>query len=140
MKKAIIFYRSKTGITKKLGENIRKYLEANGVSTVFKSTDEFNGSELPGFDYVFLGCWTAGLMLFLQRPDKSWIEFSKKLPALDPGRTVLFTTYKLRTGTMFRNMKKYLVFDNKDTFTEIKSRNSELSEENKTLINNLLKM
>lgn len=139
MKKATIYYTSKTGITKKFGENIRDYLGEKGVTAEIRSTDDVSTPEINGADYFFLGCWTGGLMLFFQGPSKKWITFASKLPELDASKTILFTTYKIRTGSMFRNMKKFLKTQTTGaSFREIKSKNSNLNEETKSLIDNFL--
>jgi hypothetical protein len=110
MKKAIIIYNSKTGTTKKLGEGIFDYLLVNGVHPNLISIDDFNYDNSLEYDLFFLGCWTSGLLFFLQRPEKIWIDFAQKLPYLSSDKTILFTTYKIRTGSMFREMRKYLRF------------------------------
>lgn len=135
MKNAIIIYRSRTGITKKLGENIASFLAGKGLKTEVRSVEEADPSEAGKSDYVFLGCWTSGLYFFLQHPDKGWKRFARKLPSLDPDMTILFTTYKLSTGSMFRAMCKTLKFT-KDAagITVIRSRNGDLPEESKRLI------
>ncbi|HLO60912.1 MAG TPA: hypothetical protein VK179_19330 [Bacteroidales bacterium] len=139
MKKAVIYYTSKTGITKKLGENIKDYLNEKGISTEFQSTDEILETKTEGADYVLLGCWTGGLMLLFQGPTKKWIGFAKKLPELDPSKTILFTTYKIRTGSMFRNMKKHLKTKSMDSsYTEIKSKNSTLDAHAKILLDKFI--
>jgi len=47
---------------------------------------------------------------------------------------VLFTTYKLATGSMFSKMRKHLKCGANDIVLELKSRNGNLSKENKHLI------
>ena len=70
-------------------------------------------------------------MVILQHPDKEWKEFAAKLPDMPNGKLALFTTYKILTGSMFRNMNKQI----KDRFTkpslELKSRDGLLSETDK---------
>ena len=135
MKKALILYNSKTGTTKKLGEDIHEFLCENNIISDIKSIDEVTDFTFPGIDYFFLGCWTSGLFVVMQRPEKLWVEFAKKLPVIDSTRTALFTTYMLSTGSMFRNMKKHLKYEKKtNTFPEIKSRNGYLPEYYKDLI------
>jgi len=139
MKKAVIIYRSKTGTTKKLGERIYDYLHANGILANIGSIDEIDYQDLLAYDYFFLGCWTSGLLLFMQRPEKTWIDFAQKLPVLNRERTILFTTYKLRTGSMFSEMRKHLRFaDDSNKFYEVKSRNGQLDRKNQCIINQIL--
>ena len=139
MKKAIIIYRSKTGTTKKLGERIYDYLQSNGIYVKMGSIDEIGYQDLLSYDYFFLGCWTSGLLLFMQRPEKAWIDFAQKLPVLNRNRTILFTTYKLRTGSMFSEMRKHLRFsEDSDWFFEVKSRNGQLDQKNQGIIYQIL--
>jgi flavodoxin len=139
MKKAVIIYRSKTGTTKKLGERIYDYLQKNGILAHIRSIDEIQNLDFLEYDFFFLGCWTSGLLFFMQRPEKSWIDFAQKLPVLKSERTILFTTYKLRTGSMFSEMRKYLRFaDDSGNFYEVKSRNGQLNERILLIINKSL--
>jgi flavodoxin len=139
MKRAVIIYRSKTGTTKKLGEKICVYLHANGILADIGSIDEIDDLDLFSYDYFFLGCWTSGLLFFLQRPEKLWIDFVQKLPVLHGERTILFTTYKLRTGSMFNEMRKHLrLSGDSDKIYELKSRNGLLNQRNKNIIHQSL--
>lgn len=139
MKKAIIIYKSRKGTTKKFSEKIRDYLKKKEVNSQVKSIEEIGEFEFSEYDYIFLGCWTNGLFFFMQKPEKAWIEFAKKMPVLRSKSTVLFTTYKILTGSMFREMRKRLVFENDSNgIVELKSRSCELLEGNQLLINRFL--
>jgi flavodoxin len=131
MKQAIIIYHSRTGTTKTYAEVIGEYLNKKGFATLTTSTIGFKENMLNGADYIFFGCWTSGLMIMLQKPEKSWVEFAEKLPDKLDAKVALFTTYKVLTGSMFRNMYKEL----KGKFTppalELKSRGPLLTEKNK---------
>ncbi len=130
MKKAVIIYQSKKGTTKKFGEGIGAFLSQNNVESKVTSVQDFNPEDLATADYVFLGCWTNGMFLLFQHPDKPWRKFAEKLPALDSKKVALFTTYKVATGVMFKAMKKHIKAS--DNLPELKSRNGALSEQNKT--------
>jgi hypothetical protein len=67
----------------------------------------------------------------MQHPEKEWIEFTKKLPDLTNKRIVLFTTYKLLTGSIFRSMKKHLQPASLNLVLTLKSRGQTLSEQDK---------
>jgi flavodoxin len=139
MKRALILYKSRTGTTKKLGENIGKYLGELDVVADIKPIEEADTINLDGIDFLFLGCWTSGLMVIFQGPEKSWVESARKLPVTNGVTTVLFTTYKLLTGSMFRNMQKHLKFGAYTTpLPVIKSRNALLTEEGRTLLKQLV--
>jgi flavodoxin len=139
MKKAVIIYQSKTGITKKFGEQIRDYLVGKGIDAQEFSVKEYRDGLTDQADLVLLGCWTSGLMLLFQHPDKKWKEFSKRLTALDGKKTGLFTTYKIATGSMFRNMRKFLQAKDIHPSIELKSKNGSLSEENRAILDQFVK-
>ena len=134
MKKAAIIYNSRTGITKKYAEEIGDYLSNKGLETNVLPIQQYDDAILDDIDYLLLGCWTNGLMFFLKHPDKEWKTFAAKLPNPLKPKTALFTTYKLLTGSMFRNMSKHLNDSLHNPLPELKSRNGELSEGNKKIL------
>jgi flavodoxin len=138
MKRALITYCSRTGITKGLSYQIELACKQNGVETSLMSIDKFSPEALTGADYVFLGCWTHGLMIILQRPEKSWVTFARSLPDLRGKRIILFTTYKLAVGSMFRNMRRVLKCKPQDVVLEVKSRGTSLSETDQTALEEIL--
>jgi flavodoxin len=128
MSKALIIHHSKTGTTRKFGAEIADFCKQKGLETNVVSIDEFNKKDLSGVEYLFLGCWTHGYMIFNQHPDKKWMEFANLLPVINNKKIVLFTTYKIATGSMFRKMKMPLKCDSKFIKLELKSRNGKLNE------------
>lgn len=139
MNKALIIYHSKTGTTKRMGYEIADFCKRNGMEIKIISINEFSKKELKAVDYLFLGCWTHGHMIFNQHPDKDWVEFADKLPAIDNKRIVLFTTYKIATGSMFRKMKEHINCDSKCIQLELKSRNGRLKDASSDLLGNAIK-
>lgn len=139
MKKAVIIYNSKTGITKKYAEEIGAYLRTKDLVTEILPIHEYRDEIIKNADYLFLGCWTGGLMILLQHPEKIWKEFALKLPDGIKSKTALFTTYKLLTGSMFKNMRKHLIGKIDSCTTEMKSRNGSLSENDKTVLNSFIR-
>lgn len=138
MKTAVVTYHSKTGITKYYAKEIAGYLESKGVSTRISSIQAFQENLLDDADYLFLGCWTSGLMIILQHPEKEWVDFAAKLPGMPDVKVALFTTYKLLTGSMFRNMYKQLKGKFATPSLELKSRNGSLSEDDKRALDNII--
>lgn len=134
MKKALIVYNSKTGITKKFGHEIENFCSQNGLKTEIVSIDEFKKEALTGIDYLFLGSWTHGLMILLQHPDQLWVQFADSLPELKGMKIVLFTTYKLATGSMFKKMRAHIKSDPTNIVLELKSRNGKLAGDNTALL------
>lgn len=129
---ALIVYHSKTGITKDFGNEIDTFLKENNISSKILPFDEAKPEDFTKPDMVLLGCWTSGLFLFGQHPDGIWKKNAKLLPELKNKKIGFFTTYKLATGSMFRNMEKVIKDKLSDNvhFT-LKSKNGKLSEENK---------
>lgn len=138
-KNAAILYHSKRGTTQKYAAEIAFYLKKKGIESKVTAVQKFNGNDIAAVDYIFFGCWTSGLFLFLQHPEKEWIQFAKSLPPNLTAKTALFTTYILRTGSMFRNMKKFLLGKTREASLLLQSQNGELSEFNKNLIDKFLK-
>jgi flavodoxin len=106
--KALIIYNSQKGTTKKYAEKIGRYIETFDGKAVVKSINEATAMDVKSCDLLILGTWTSGRFLFGQKPDKAWLDFANRLPRIEGKETVLFTTYKIATGSMFRNMKKEL--------------------------------
>lgn len=137
-KKAAIIYHSKRGTTQKYAAEIAFYLKKKGIESKVTSVQKFSSKDIAAVDYIFFGCWTSGLFFFLQHPEKEWIQFAKSLPQNLTAKTALFTTYKISTGSMFRNMKNCLQGKTKDASLLLQSRNGELSEFNRELINKFI--
>ena len=138
MKTAVVIYHSKTGTTKKYAEEISKYLQSKGLDTQLTSIQTYSEDMLNNVDYVFFGCWTNGLMVILQHPNKEWVDFAAKLPGIPDAKVALFTTYKILTGSMFRNMYKQLKGKFATPSLELKSRNGLLSEKDKQALADLI--
>ncbi|HPG39400.1 MAG TPA: flavodoxin domain-containing protein [bacterium] len=138
MKKAVIIYNSKTGITRKYAEEMHNYLKSKAIDLHISSIQDYKPELLVNVDYVLLGCWTSGLFVVMQHPQKEWNEFAATLPNLPNAKMVLFTTYKLLTGTMFKNMAKQLGGRYTISATEFKSRNGLLSENDKKSLDVLI--
>jgi flavodoxin len=137
MKKALVVYCSKTGITKEFSNEIGRCCSHNGLEIKILSIDEFNNDALADVDYLFLGCWTHGLMILFQHPDKPWVNFAQSLPQLHGKKIVLFTTYKLATGSMFKKMRKFIRCESNDIMLELKSRDGTLIESHAILLKNI---
>jgi hypothetical protein len=132
VKKAIVVYRSHSGVTRRYGEAIAAFLNARGVAAQVVSVGECDMATLSGADYLLLGCWTSGLFVIAQHPDQPWLAFVRDMPVLAaaPGagpKTALFTTYKLRTGSQFPKMRAALAGKTAPPTLELQSRNGTLS-------------
>jgi len=130
MEKAVILYNSKTGTTGKYAREIGEYMDSKGIEVQISSIQgyKYNEAILENARYVFLGCWTSGLMVILQHPEDVWKDFAANLPDMPNAKLALFTTYKILTGSMFKNMYKELDGKFGQPSLELKSRNGMLSE------------
>jgi flavodoxin len=125
--KGLIVYHSRTGKTQKMGEEIKTFLKKNGIESDIASMNEVKKESVKDYNFVFLGCWTSGLMIFGQHPEKEWINFVKELPLMSDKQIGLFTTYKIAAGSMFKNMKKSIPNANGNVCLQMKSRDGILS-------------
>ncbi|MHB8459081.1 MAG: flavodoxin family protein [Candidatus Limnocylindrales bacterium] len=128
MKKAAIVYRSRTGTTRRLAEGIGAFLATRDIESTVVSIEECDVRTLGDVDYLFLGCWTGGLMVLLQHPDQPWIEFARRLPTIAGPRVGLFTTYKIASGSMFAQMRRHLASRIPVIGLELRSRTGRLSD------------
>jgi flavodoxin len=138
MKKALVVYNSQRGTTRKYAEEIGKFLEKDTIEANVVSIYKCSLEDIKKADYIFLGCWTSGLMIIFQHPENIWVDFARKIPDFYGKKIALFTTYKLATGSMFKKMKKYI--KNGKSVLELKSRNGLLSEINKEDIQKYINM
>jgi flavodoxin len=134
MKNILVSYQSKHGTTKKYAEAIAVYINAKHLNSTAISIEDCKKKDIDKADAILLGCWTNGLMILFQHPDKPWVSFAKKLPSITDKRIGLFTTYKIATGSVFRKMTNALDGKIKTVEFEIKSRNGLLSVKDKQLI------
>ncbi len=127
MKNSLIIYNSRTGTTKRFGAEINEFLIQNHIPSSLISMNDFKTEEVDDCEYLFLGAWTNGLMLFMQHPEKKWEKFVCTLPELMNKKIILFTTYKFATGSMFRKMKAKIKCDPSAICLELKSKNGHLN-------------
>ena len=131
MKRAVIVYRSRTGTTRRLAEEIGAFLATRDIAPQVVSVGECDVDALRDVDYLLLGCWTGGLMIVAQHPDRPWVDFTRAMPVITGPRIGLFTTYKLATGSMFAQMRRHLAGRAPVPGFELKSRTGRLSEANR---------
>ena len=129
--KVHISYLSKTGITADFADEINDFLLANDIGSTVQSVYDADPVEIGNSDVVMLGAWCHGLFIMLQHPDKDWVEFARQLPNLSEKRVILFTTYKVATGSMFRKMKKHLKLAESQIIHVFKSKSSRFREEDR---------
>jgi len=137
--KALIVYRSRTGITERFGKEINELLNSQGIESKVLPVENYSDIAVTEPDIVFLGCWTAGFMLLFQHPDREWKKFAQRLPDLKNKKVALFTTYKIATGSMFKSMRKYLSGKSANIMLELKSKDGKINDGNKKDIIDLIK-
>ena len=128
MPRAVVVYRSRTGITRRYGEEIAAHLRERGIEAGFTSVGEADFATLSGADYLLLGCWTSGLFVIRQHPDEPWLAFVRDMPPATRPKVALFTTFKLATGSQFPRMRAALVGKTAAPALELKSRSGHLSD------------
>ena len=129
MSTAAVVYRSASGTTRQLAEEIGEHLRAKGVDATVQSVGDADPAALADADLVLLGCWTSGMFVVAQHPDEPWLAFVRDLPPLARSRVGLFTTYKLATGSMFARMRAALDTRASHVELELKSRGGHLTDE-----------
>jgi len=139
MLQALIIYQSKKGQTKRFAESIALYLQTLGLEAKAVSIFEYKPEDLNNVTHLFLGCWTRGRFLMGQRPQKEWIQVVESIDCSRFSHVVLFTTYNIATGIMYKSMYKHIHPKLSPNPLFIKSRTSNLSSEHKTSLSQLLK-
>jgi flavodoxin len=129
MKTAAIVYCSATMTTAGLAEDIDRHLQTRGIETRVASIGDIDRASLADVDYLFLGCWTHGWFVVNQHPEQAWVEWARGLPRLEKPRVALFTTYLLRTGSMFPRMRRVLRDRAPRIELELKAKGSQLDDE-----------
>jgi flavodoxin len=125
--KALIVYHSRKGTTRKFAEKIAERLFNKNVDVITKDIEEATHDDLEKCDILYMGSWTNGRFLFNQKPAQEWVNFAAQLPKAENKKTVLFTTYTIKTGSIFRNMKKYIMPKGYKVIGSMKSRNGKLN-------------
>lgn len=131
MKIAVLYYSHK-GKTAGYARDIGMYLWSKGADISLSSISDFDKKRISEFDFLILGCWTCGLFVFGQHPHKKWKEFCEEIKdEVTAGKVAFFTTYKLRTGGLFRRMSKILGIQYSSEILCLKSRTGKLSDKEK---------
>ena len=108
MTSAAIVFESRTGVTRQFAEELGDHLATRRVEVRVEPVDDCDPGSLGGVDLLLLGCWTSGIFVAFQHPDEAWVAFARRLPTTPRARVALFTTYRLATGRMFREMRRHL--------------------------------
>jgi flavodoxin len=94
--RAVVIYESLTGNTARAGRMIAEQLSERGVTTAAYPVDNVDYQVLADADLVVVGSWTDGLVVFGQKPGRSWRL--KRMPAISGKKAVVFATYAIDPG------------------------------------------
>ena len=114
------------GTTEQFSHEIADFFTSKGIQSKVTSIENYYETDLSSYDYVFLGCWTKGLMFFAQHPDDQWQKFVKLLALPAHVKIAMFTTYKIAVGSMFSRMIRCLPEKSRENVLTIKSKNRTL--------------
>jgi menaquinone-dependent protoporphyrinogen IX oxidase len=94
--RAVVIYESLTGNTARAGRMIAEQLTERGVTTAAYPVDNVDYQVLADADLVVVGSWTDGIVVFGQRPGRSWRL--KRMPAISGKKAVVYATYAIDPG------------------------------------------
>lgn len=137
--KATVLYYSRKGKTARYAREIAMYLWSKGLNVTLSPLSDFEPSRIGETDLLITGCWTCGWFVVGQHPHKTWCELSRPLAGIvSAGRTLFFTTYKIRTGSMFRRMGKVMKVPREARLPVLASRTGILTLADKDILNSLI--
>ena len=122
--KAVVLYYSHKGKTARYAREIAMYLWSKGLSVSLSAVTDYDPARLGEADFLITGCWTCGWFVVGQRPHERWRDFSRGI--------AVFTTYKIRTGSLFRRMREVLGLTGRDEVPCLASRSGLLTEADKS--------
>ena len=127
--KALVVYYSKNGTTKKMAQEIANCLEENNTNVKLGSIHEVTARDIEEADRLYIGCWTSGFLFFGQKPSHEWKAFARRIPITNKKKAMLFATYKVATGSMFKKMREELSFRGLQVSNKaLKSKDGELKD------------
>lgn len=131
--RATVLYYSHTGLTAAYAREIAMYLWSKGLDVSLSSISDFDKQRLLKSDIVLSGCWTCGWFVIGQHPHRKWVDFSKSVADfIDEHKVMFFTTYKIRTGSMYSRMSRAMNMTRKRKHVFLKSKTAHLTDEDKT--------
>lgn len=135
---ATIVYLSRKGRTASYARSIAMYLWSKGLNVSLCSISDFKQEKLATTDFLLLGCWTSGWFVVGQHPHSKWVEFARTLPPISC-KLLLFSTYKFRTGSLFRAMTRRLQTLSRAFPPTLKSKTGLLSTADKAILDEYIK-
>lgn len=137
--RATVLYYSHKGKTASYAREIAMFLWSKGLDVSLSAMTDFDAAKLRQTDLLISGCWTCGWFVVGQHPHKKWVEASKALSrCLPPEKTMFFTTYKIRTGLLFRRMKRAMSISASSKVSCLKSKTGRLTDNDRAALNRLI--
>lgn len=137
--RAIVLYYSHKGKTAAYAREIAMYLWSRGVSVRLSAVSDAVPEDLEGCDSLISGCWTCGWFVIGQHPHARWKDFARQIQGrVAASRTLLFTTYRIRTGSMLTRMKRALGITARQQIPFLKSRSGRLTPEDKATLDHFI--
>lgn len=137
--RAIVLYYSHKGKTAAYAREIAMYLWSRGVSVRLSAVSDAVPEDLERCDFLISGCWTCGWFVIGQHPHARWKDFARQIQGrVEASRTLLFTTYRIRTGSMLPRMKRALGIAARQQVPFLKSRSGRLTPEDKAALDRFI--
>lgn len=137
--RAIVLYYSHKGKTAAYAREIAIYLWSRGVSVRLSAVSDAVPEDLERCDFLISGCWTCGWFVIGQHPHARWKDFARQIQdRVEASRTLLFTTYRIRTGSMLTRMKRTLGITARQQIPFLKSRSGRLTPEDKATLDHFI--
>ena len=137
--RAIVLYYSHKGKTAAYAREIAMYLWSRGVSVRLSAVSDAVPEDLERCDFLISGCWTCGWFVIGQHPHARWKDFARQIQdRVEASRTLLFTTYRIRTGSMLTRMKRALGIAARQQVPFLKSRSGRLTPEDKATLDHFI--
>lgn len=137
--RAIVLYYSHKGKTAAYAREIAMYLWSRGVSVRLSAVSDAVPEDLERCDFLISGCWTCGWFVIGQHPHARWKDFARQIQdRVEASRTLLFTTYRIRTGSMLPRMKRALGIAARQQVPFLKSRSGRLTPEDKAALDRFI--
>jgi len=104
--KAVVMFKSNTGNTRKAAEIIGGELADRGIDVVVRPVDGVDFNEIAEADFVCVGTWVDGIILFGHRPGSTGALL--KSPMLWDKPVGAFMTYALHAGNVMSTYETFL--------------------------------
>jgi len=135
--KAVVMFKSNTGNTRKAAELIGGELADRGIDVVVRPVDGIDYNEVAEADFVCVGTWVDGIILFGHRPGSTGALL--KSPMLWDKPVGAFMTYALHAGNVLKVFKTFLEEEmGADVIGGVLMKRGQLDEDVKGFVDHLL--